>query len=116
MNTPWGQSDFHEHIADGIDLYSTPSHGGYHLSLARQRQLIPAAHTNNTYNGPAWWEEDCDWAVVFLSFPVEFEAFYDLTGNPAYADHRDGALRTVAVYHAEFAAALSTAEAQMELF
>src|SRR3990167_6057716 len=34
-DTPWGIADHRERIADGIDFYSTPSHGGYFLSPER---------------------------------------------------------------------------------
>lgn len=107
MQTPWGQSDCQYHVAGGIVSYSTPSHGGYHLSAARQKQLHASAHVNNSYNGPAWWEEDCDWAVVFLSFPNEFQAYYERMGDPHFEANRASALRTVESYHPAFFAYLA---------
>ena len=35
MYTPWGKSDYHENIVKGIDLYSTPSHGGFACFVTR---------------------------------------------------------------------------------
>ena len=65
--TPWGNADGAEHIARGIMFYSTPSHGGYHLSPARNLQVPDALRLPG-----GWYEEDCDWARVVLAFPQYF--------------------------------------------
>jgi len=65
--TPWGKSDSSTKIARGIVSYSTPSHGGIHVSkglLAKMPE--PFRKTNG------WYEEDCEWCMVALSFPQFF--------------------------------------------
>jgi hypothetical protein len=65
--TPWGKSDSSTKIARGIVSYSTPSHGGIHVSkglLAKMPE--PFRKTNG------WYEEDCEWCMVALSFQQFF--------------------------------------------
>jgi len=67
--TPWGFSDHAEEIAPGIVSYSTPGHGGYHLSEEREAQMHPALRkTEATYCPLGWYEEDCEAALVGLAF------------------------------------------------
>ena len=73
METPWGASDHVEKIAEGIEFVSTPSHGGYRLDAERTLRVL------HDFHGPdsglcraGWFEEDCDWAYVALTFPVLF--------------------------------------------
>jgi hypothetical protein len=68
-STPWGPAQTARKIANGIMVYSTARHGGYHLSPTRAAQ-VPASI--RSFAGGAWFEEDCDWAVVCLVFPREF--------------------------------------------
>jgi hypothetical protein len=75
-DTPWGFADAAEEIAPGIVFYSTPSHGGYHLSLDR---LASVATSHRAYAakwskgwGEAWYEEDCAAAIVVVTFPQFF--------------------------------------------
>lgn len=73
--TPWGPSSETETtvIADGIISYTTPSHGGFHLSEARQKVIQKRFPDFKTFgNGTAWFEEDCDAAVVMVAFPEAF--------------------------------------------
>src|SRR5215469_6557793 len=72
--TPWGTPDHVEQIAEGIVLASTPSHGGFYLTPDRNAQ-IPAAWRAASWNGQGergWYEEDCDWCLVALTFPDLF--------------------------------------------
>jgi hypothetical protein len=72
--TPWGPSQQSEQIAPGITYYSTSSHGGYHLSrerMAKFREIFPDF---KSFAGGAWFEEDCDWAIVMLAFADLFPA------------------------------------------
>jgi hypothetical protein len=71
MNTPWGQSDGQETLAEGIISYSTPSHGGIWLSAKRQSQLPPGI--DNFLHDLRWWEEDCDWVVPYIIFKDDIE-------------------------------------------
>ena len=57
-------------------FYSTPSHGGYHLSPDR---LASVASSHRAYAakwshgwGDAWYEEDCAAAIVVVTFPQFF--------------------------------------------
>ena len=74
--TPWGHSDHHEKLADGIISYSTPSHGGIWLSKERQDQL---PDLDNWLHNKEWWEEDSDWVVPYILFRVDIQMF-----GPAY--------------------------------
>lgn len=71
--TPWGRPDFHREIAPGIDWYSTPSHGGFCVSDERLAQMPEPFKSHKPFCGEAgWYEEDCDWSAVVLSFPQFF--------------------------------------------
>jgi hypothetical protein len=74
MQTPWGQSQTVEQVAPGIQFVSTASHGGYKLDPARNAQ-IPRAWQDASFNKQGrmgWYEEDCDWCMVALTFPAAF--------------------------------------------
>ena len=73
MHTPWGPSQQQEKIADGIVSYSTAGHGGYHVSAARLAEMPDCIRDFKTYAGTGWYEEDCDWCLVALSFPSLFD-------------------------------------------
>ena len=71
-STPWGPPQTTREIAPGICFYSTASHGGYHLSLDRFatfRQFFP---DYKLWAGDPWFEEDCDAALVTITFAQEF--------------------------------------------
>jgi hypothetical protein len=71
-STPWGQPQTSREIAPGICFYSTARHGGYHLSPDRFetfRQFFP---DYVLWAGDPWFEEDCDAALVTLTFAAEF--------------------------------------------
>ena len=72
--TPWGYADNIESVAEGIDFVSTPSHGGYRLSDDREEQVQKAFPGFKPFAGnwKGWYEEDCDWCVVVLTFPTLF--------------------------------------------
>jgi hypothetical protein len=75
INTPWGLSDdAGTVIAPGIIAYTTPSHGGYHLSAERLAAMPAALRALRPFSGSTgWYEEDCDWAIVVLAFPEHFQ-------------------------------------------
>lgn len=69
INTPWGKADSRREILPGIVYCSTSSHGGYWLSAERLAAMPTALrHPDNS----PWFEEDCDWALVVVSFGPEF--------------------------------------------
>jgi hypothetical protein len=63
-HSPWGKVDGHCPFGDlGLHHHSTPGHGGIYVPdemLAR----MPAPYRDGN-----WYEEDCEWAKVALSFP-----------------------------------------------
>lgn len=65
--TPWGTADHSRKVATGIMFYSTPGHGGYHLSKKRNEQVHPALR-----DAKGWYEEDCEYAIVHFTFPDVF--------------------------------------------
>jgi hypothetical protein len=71
-STPWGHPDTVTEIAPGIVFYSTSSHGGYWLSDTRVAAMPKPLHDYQPFAGSNWYEEDCDWAIVALTFPQFF--------------------------------------------
>jgi hypothetical protein len=55
--------------AEGVIAHSTASHAGFHLSADRNSKVHSLLR-----KGAAWCEEDCEWAIVALSFPELFTA------------------------------------------
>lgn len=88
-STPWGASLSSKKYAPGIIEYSTASHGGFHLSKSRQK-LMPSCLRND--NG--WYEEDCEWCKVVVSFQEFFEpklwiSAYDTLRNWHYRAYEE---------------------------
>lgn len=69
IQTPWGPSQDSYYVSEGIDFYSTASHGGYLLSPERNAEVRPEWRTKDR-----WYEEDCEWARVCMTFPDAFPA------------------------------------------
>lgn len=69
VRCPWGEPDLITRYADGILRVITPGHGGFYLSNERLKQMPEALF--EAANG-RWFEEDCEWCLVALSFPDEF--------------------------------------------
>jgi len=74
IQTPWGKADSVEQIGEGIFFASTSSHGGYFVPTALlnkipedyQRRALKWSGSRN------WYEEDCEWASVVVSFAYLF--------------------------------------------
>lgn len=96
--TPWGTADYHRQIAEGIDWYSTPSHGGFILSNERLEAMPDRFKNFKPWAGPVAFEEDCDWVVAVLSFPDCFEpqmvrdAQQSFDGNLSYYVERGASI------------------------
>ncbi|MFH1557090.1 MAG: hypothetical protein ABII76_19910 [Pseudomonadota bacterium] len=69
-STPWGPSQGATLYAEDVVFHSTASHGGIHLSAARNRVV----HATLRAEG-GWYEEDEAWAIVAITFPHLFTAF-----------------------------------------
>lgn len=67
VSTPWGVSQDATLYAEGVVCHSTAGHGGFHLSP--DRNLLVAS---NLRVESGWYEEDCQWAIVALTFPDLF--------------------------------------------
>ena len=88
--TPWGRADAATTYAPGIILYSTPSHGGFHLGRRANAVVDPA------WRDPAgWYEEDCAWAVVAHTYPDLFGASHVAAARRTLRDHYPDAWRAV---------------------
>jgi hypothetical protein len=72
-STPWGKPQSQRTIAPGIVEYSTAGHGGIALDPERNSQVHPAWRAKPWGRaGWAWYEEDCEWAIVAITFPQFF--------------------------------------------
>ena len=96
-NTPWGIGKECEwsKCAEGVYFVSTPSHGGYLITQERRNAMPEPYKSIPTFAGGNWYEEDCDWALVALSFP---EAFPKMASDIPLADI---AQKTFEMYHAK---------------
>jgi hypothetical protein len=71
IDTPWGQPQSVEHIADGIVFVSTASHGGFVLSESRNSQIpryMKCCSTVGAQMRRGFYEEDCAQAIVIVVF------------------------------------------------
>lgn len=67
MNTPWGQAQTKEQLGFGVIQVTTAGHGGIHVSPTRNVHVHPVWR-----NKGGWYEEDCAWAIVAVTFPDLF--------------------------------------------
>lgn len=86
-SSPWGTIQNVTQLAPGIWLVSTASHGGIKVSDQRLATMHPDWR-QTAYSSNGWFEEDCDWALVALSFPDAFKP-----------EDIEAARRTVAHFH-----------------
>lgn len=69
--SPWGAIQDITHVADGISFVSTPSHGGYKLDR-KLNAKIPKIFRDCASLPGGWYEEDCAWSIVAITFPEYF--------------------------------------------
>lgn len=67
VNTPWGKSQSKQKVVRGINFYSTAGHGGYKVS-----KKLNASIPDCLRNEDGWYEEDCEYLKVIISFPQYF--------------------------------------------
>ena len=70
VSTPWGGSQMAVVYAVGVVAHMTSGHGGFHLSADRNAKVHPLLRKDTP-----WYEEDCEWAIVAISFPDLFTAY-----------------------------------------
>ena len=63
MQSPWGEVQHSERIADGVTFVATGSHGGLMLDADTQSRL-PREVRDCFLNGHGWAEEDCETPIV----------------------------------------------------
>lgn len=92
MKTPWGESQTVEQIAEGIMQVTTARHGGIKLDRKRNAQ-VPAYMRRPG----GWYEEDCEWSIVGVTFPEFFQVGHLkasmemlMNWNPGYSEKRFG--------------------------
>jgi hypothetical protein len=68
--TPWGTADVSRRYGEGVVFHSTPSHGGFELSVEANARVHPA-----WCNAGRFYEEDLDWAKVAHAFPQLFTTY-----------------------------------------
>lgn len=69
-STPWGMADDTRRYGDGVLFHSSPSHGGFELSVEANAKVHSAWR-----NADRFYEEDIDWAKVTDTFPDLFTAY-----------------------------------------
>jgi hypothetical protein len=70
-STPWGTAQTARSFGRGIIQYSTAGHGGFHVSSGLLRRMDKDMR-GDIYAPLGWFEEDCAWSLVVLSFPERF--------------------------------------------
>ena len=72
--TPWGLADSATYYGTGIVQYTTPSHGGFHVSAGLLASIPEYLQTADAYadGTRGWYKEDCAWSIVVLCFPERF--------------------------------------------
>jgi len=88
--TPWGVSQGATVYADGVVSHTTAGHGGFHLSAARNALVHPMLRIAS-----AWYEEDCEWAIVAFSFPERFTRFERRCAEGTIKDYWPDAWETI---------------------
>ncbi|SCX31549.1 DUF7007 domain-containing protein [Agrobacterium rosae] len=69
-STPWGVSHMAVIYADGVVSHMTSCHGGFRLSTDRNAKVHPLLRKDTP-----WYEEDCEWAIVAVTFPDLFTTY-----------------------------------------
>lgn len=64
--TPWGVPDRITWLVPGVAFVSTPGHGGFWLDSGRRK--IMRDKFNGLAPNKAYYEEDCEAALVLLAF------------------------------------------------
>lgn len=70
VQTPWGVSQGATVYTEGVESHSTAGHGGFKLSAERNEHVHPLLRAID-----GWYEEDCAWAIVTITFPDLFSSF-----------------------------------------
>lgn len=76
VQTPWGPAQTVTKLSETVTHYTTASHGGYHVKDVSLALIKPEwrAYAKRWSGSENWFEEDCAWAAVALTFPSLFPA------------------------------------------
>lgn len=72
-STPWGAIHHSRMIQPGVWSFSTAGHGGMYVAPSLREHMPEQFRAFAPWAGEGWYEEDCDWAIVCLSFPNAFD-------------------------------------------
>jgi len=74
-STPWGSAQYIKPFGRGIGECGTAGHGGVRVSRAlAEKTMLPAVLKQAIVRKDYYWfEEDCAYSLVVLSFPERFE-------------------------------------------
>lgn len=74
-HTPWGSGQYVKPFGRGIAEIGTAGHGGVRVSraLAKKSMLPEVLKVAIPQGGYYWFEEDCAYSLVVLTFPDRFE-------------------------------------------
>jgi hypothetical protein len=100
-SSPWGAIQTVIPLGPDAALVTTASHGGIRVSQAALASL-PKPIRKTAFSGAGWFEEDCDWALPYLSLGLDAFEPDRARGAEMWA----AAVRTVQRYHAHHAALL----------
>jgi hypothetical protein len=68
---PWEGKASVKAVAEGIVWIDAPGHGGFQVSQDRYAAM-PQKYRELSFTGDQYFEEDCSWCAVVLSFPEAF--------------------------------------------
>lgn len=98
MDSPWGIVQRLEIVSDGIVSVETSGHGGYYANATMNAQVHPSVQANDGF-----YEEDCHWAVLALTFRKEFlEYFQRVAGSMDTKAMEQIIIETVKKYYPDF--------------
>lgn len=87
MNSPWGRIDYVTKYMRGVSFVSTPSHGGFRVTLKALREysidfeyLLSKAIVIGNY---AYFEEDCNAQLYLFDSPVVLKKLAEMSGQDA---------------------------------
>jgi hypothetical protein len=89
-STPWGGSQMAVIYAEGVVAHMTAGHGGFHLSADRNARVHPLLRKDTP-----WYEEDCEWAIVAISFPDLFTGYERSTAEKTFRNTWPDAWETI---------------------
>jgi hypothetical protein len=82
MSSPWGAIQTRKKLAAGIWSVSTAGHGGIKLSRERNASMPDYMRSEG-----GWYEEDCQWSIAAVVFPLGFQRVIKIEGKPDRSEY-----------------------------